>query len=173
MRRKHHAFSLIEIMVALTVFSISIVVISQSFTNGLLCRINSEKKDPFEADLPFLRKQILDITDVAKIKEGGSVKGIVTGNVTWKGVVVKTNIVNLFKLDVTCTWTRNAMDKAAKEYRQTLYVFQPSWGEKDQQKDLFERKKRLFKSPGGVGASVSSGLSNSSTTFTKKEEKGS
>jgi prepilin-type N-terminal cleavage/methylation domain-containing protein len=170
MRQKHHAFSLIEIMVALTVFSISIVVISQSFTNGLLCRINSEKKDPFEADLPFLRKQILDITDVAKIKEGGSVKGIVTGNVAWKGVVTKTNVVNLFKLDIT--WTRNAMEKTAKEYRQTLYVFQPSWGEKDQQKDLFERKKRLFKNPGGVGASVS-GLSDASTTFIKKEEKGS
>ena len=170
MRWKQHAFSLIEIMVALTVFSISIVVISQSFTNGLLCRINSEKTDPFETDLPFFREQILDITDVTKIKEGGSVKGIVTGNVVWKGVVTKTNIVNLFKLDIT--WTRNAMEKATKEYRQTLYVFQPSWGNKDEQKDLFERKKRLFKTPGGVGAGIGS-LSDSPAAFTNKEEKGS
>ena len=45
MVNKHRAFTLMEVIVALSLFAISILVLTQSFLNGLICKTQLSKED--------------------------------------------------------------------------------------------------------------------------------
>lgn len=134
------AFSLIEVLVALTLFAIAVTSFTQS-TFYALTSLNILQSAPArDLDLSFVREQVLQIEKQEKVQEGGTIETLNSGEATWTASVEPTDIIDVYRLTLS-TEFKGTQDIKTYETKQVLYIFRPKWTDTaDRKKSLQEKK---------------------------------
>ena len=137
-------FTLIEVVVALMLFSFAVVVLAASYVN-VLNSIESVRVDQtLEQELAFVRAQLLMEPELEKIEEGGEVPTPTHGMAVWDAVVLPTSIADLFRVDLSIELTGEGEAVPARMVTQTIFVLRPSWSEPTERDELrAESRKRI------------------------------
>ncbi len=124
MSKKQTGFTLIEVIVALALFSVSILVLTQSFLNGLICKTTIVKED----DRPFLYQMIRsELNRLERNQVPSSHTIFCPDNKTsfeWQGKVTFVNLRNLYQVNVCIKGEGETV---------IFYVRRPDWMTSEEQ----------------------------------------
>jgi prepilin-type N-terminal cleavage/methylation domain-containing protein len=141
MKEKHLsgklAFTLLEVLLALALFSISVVVLSASFVN-VLNSIEAVKVDQtLEQEMAFVRAEVLMAPDLDILEEGGEVLTAGLGFARWEAIAEPTEVADLFEVNVKVTFEgRDEVPERVIE--QSLILLRPSWSDPLEREELRE-----------------------------------
>lgn len=120
------AFTLMEVLVALTIFAMAAVVLGSSYVNVLNGYEIVARGVQIGEDFAFARQLVLTETDRKKVEEGGDFETAGGRRAKWSVEIVSTNLPEVFKVDFTC----EIADPARLEPErlvQTFTVLRPTW----------------------------------------------
>ncbi|ADE54656.1 PulJ/GspJ family protein [Coraliomargarita akajimensis] len=137
------AFSLIEVVVALAIFSGACVGLTMTFINIMTAREHGVQNRLYDADLRAVRLQLLMQPDRELAEDGGELEVLSNGTAKWSAIIEPTNVVDLFKLQFEVEFSE-PLDNAPPSYSETLYLLRPTWSESDERSDLLADKKEAL-----------------------------
>lgn len=94
------AFSLVEVLIALSLFAISAVVFTTSITSALQVMIGFEKDIEREEDMRFLRATIPYELSKEDLLKGGKLKVIHGGDVNWTATLTEENLLDFWNIAI-------------------------------------------------------------------------
>ena len=142
MNRRHSrsGFSLIEVVIALALFSIAAVVLSDTFVNTLLMRERGVSNDARNRDIQAVRMQLLLEPNREDAEDGGKYETLSNGSANWEAEIEPTNVIDLFQVNFRIEF-QDPQDEQDPSYQETLYLLRPTWSESDERSDLLQEKK--------------------------------
>lgn len=136
------AFSLIEVVVALAIFTGVVAVLSQAI-NASIVAMDSLKSDTRrEQEFRFAMRQILQVGDRDELENGGELETLESGQLIWEADVEETNIVDLFSVRISIEWAQADVGSDPYRREQDVYLLRPGWAEADESSTLLEDKRR-------------------------------
>ena len=133
-------FSLIEVVVALAIFAMAAVVLSDAFVNALLAREKGVSNDTRNRDIRAVRMQLLLEPDREEAKDGGTYETLSNGSANWRAEIEPTNVIDLFQVQLFIEFRESQNDQETS-YQETLYLLRPTWSESDERSTLLQEKK--------------------------------
>lgn len=142
MRRKSDGsgFSMIEVVIALAVFAMAAVVLTDTFVNALLARERGVSNDARNRDIQAVRMQLLLEPNRDDAEEGDTYETLGNGPAHWESVIELTNVVDLFQVQLSIEF-QDPQDGQEAAYQETLYLLRPTWSESDERSNLLQEKK--------------------------------
>ncbi len=141
--RPRKAFSLIEVLIALAVFSMAATYLMSTFVNALLARERSVRDDLLHNDIRAVRMQILLEPNREDAEDGGEYPTTNHGEATWEAVIEPTDVVDLFKVELNIEFSDPPEDSEPR-HRETLYLLRPTWSESDERAELLADKREAL-----------------------------
>lgn len=144
--RQHRiiGFSLIEVLVALTLFAIAVSAFTQSTFYALSSLQMLQAAPTQDLDLQFVREQVLQIEDKEKAESGGSIETLNSGEATWSATIESADIIDLYTLVLTVEF-KGTDEVNEHKAEQTLYVFRPKWTPAAERKKAIKEKREARK----------------------------
>jgi prepilin-type N-terminal cleavage/methylation domain-containing protein len=141
MSSKHTAlgFSLIEVLVALTLFAIAVSAFTQSTFYALSSLQILQTGPTNDLDLRFVREHVLNIEDKEKIESGGTLQTLHSGEATWSITLEPTDILDLYAMTLSVEFAEGSETKDRK-IEQKLYVLRPKWTDANDRKKALKEK---------------------------------
>ena len=133
-------FSLIEVVVALAIFAMAAVVLSDAFVNALLAREKGVSNDTRNRDIRAVRMQLLLEPDREEAEDGGTYETLSNGSANWRAEIEPTNVIDLFQVQLFIEFRESQNDQETS-YQETLYLLRPTWSESDERSTLLQEKK--------------------------------
>ncbi len=133
-------FSLIEVVVALALFAMAAVVLSDAFVNALLAREKGVSNDTRNRDIRAVRMQLLLEPNREEAEEGGTYETMGNGSANWRAEIEPTNVIDLFQVQLLIDF-QEPQDDQETSYQETLYLLRPTWSESDERSALLQEKK--------------------------------
>ena len=121
-------FTLIEVLIALSIFAMAAVVLGASYVNVLLSYQNAARSTQGDEDVKFARAQLLAIADPKKIEDGGDFDSPGGRRVHWSAQIEPTETADLFLVHFLCEINDPATtdtQKTAQDFR----VLRPTWSD--------------------------------------------
>ena len=147
MRKK--AFTLIEVLVALSIFALAAVGLGAAYSNVLLSRMALKEKGVGEEDFARCRAAMLETANFADIEKGGDVYLPDDRMARWKGKIEPTTVADLFWVTITVEIQATAGGSYGAPREQSQWILRPTWSvESDRTKLLADAKQRLLKTRG-------------------------
>jgi prepilin-type N-terminal cleavage/methylation domain-containing protein len=147
MRKK--AFTLIEVLVALSIFALAAVGLGAAYSNVLLSRMALKEKGVGEEDFARCRAAMLETANFADIEKGGDVYLPDDRMARWKGKIEPTTVADLFWVTITVEIQATAGGPFGEPREQSQWILRPTWSvESDRTKLLADAKQRLLKTRG-------------------------
>jgi general secretion pathway protein I len=129
------AFTLLEVLLALALFSISVVVLSASFVN-VLNSIEAVKVDQtLEQEMAFVRSVVLTAPDLDFLEEGGEISTVGLGFARWEAIAEPTEVADLFKVEIKITF-EGRDDVPERIIEQSLLLLRPAWSDPLEREEL-------------------------------------
>lgn len=144
-RLNRPGFSLIEVVVALAIFAMAAVVLTETFVNSLLAREKGVSNDSRNRDIQAVRMQLLLEPNREDAEEGDTYETLSNGPARWEAEIEPTNVVDLFQVQLRIEFQKPQDDQEAS-YQETLYLLRPTWSESDERSDLLQEKREALKS---------------------------
>ena len=122
------AFTLIEVLIALSIFAMAAVVLGASYVNVLLSYEIAARSTQGDEDVKFARAQLLAIADPKKIEDGGDFDSPGGRRVHWRAQIEPTETADLFLVHFLCEINDPAASdpqKIAQDFR----VLRPTWSD--------------------------------------------
>ena len=94
--RQFTAFTLIEVTVSLAIFSLAVVVLTQAYVNTMISLDTIDNETALEADLKFVRSQIIRNSDRDVIENGGRMETLSSGTANWRVEIEQALVSDLF-----------------------------------------------------------------------------
>ena len=141
MKSNKQGFTILEVLVAVVIFSGAATVLVSSYINILSNFEDSRVKTNFEEELAYVREELQIISDIDDAMDGDEfdMGTGVTG--TWYSEIVMTDIPHLFSVSMFVDMID--ADGVRMELNQLFYLLRPSWSELDEvdraRQDLQER----------------------------------
>ena len=145
------AFSLIEVLVALAIFTMAATVLMSAFVNALTVRERSMRKEQLRNDVEAVRLQLLLEPNREDAEDGGDFQTLNHGEAMWRSVIESTEIVDLFLVEFSVEFSDPPED-GATSYTEMLYLLRPTWSEADERSDLLEDKREALMNSRRFGA---------------------
>ncbi|HTZ19805.1 MAG TPA: prepilin-type N-terminal cleavage/methylation domain-containing protein [Opitutaceae bacterium] len=146
------AFTLVEVLVALSIFALAAVVLGAAYVNVLLSYETAARSTQGDEDVKFARAQLLAIADPKKIEEGGDFDSPGGRRVHWSAQIESTETADLFLVHFLCEINDPATPDTPK-IAQDFRVLRPTWSdpaERDKlRQDARQRIQDLNQSKGG------------------------
>lgn len=144
---KKKGFTLIEVTVALAIFALASVALTQSFLSGMFSLERFEFAKSNEDSVMFVYSQVLEVKERRDLEEGGVIKTIESGEATWSAKVQKTSLLGLYKVDVKVVFDDEKLFKKPKTYNEEFYLYKPEWAEPGERDEIlrFKDKERKAK----------------------------
>jgi type II secretory pathway pseudopilin PulG len=141
MKRAHTqaGFSLVETLVAIMIFILTVGVLAQSLSIALNAIANMEIQEGHEHDFQFVRDQVLTISDTQSLSLGGQVQTPEGGQGTWAAETETTETPDLFQLNLNITLEGGDASNGglpADSANETIYVERPAFSETDDESNL-------------------------------------
>lgn len=135
---KRNAFTLVEVIIALALFAISILLLSQSFVNGLLCKHIFFKEDQWQIIYPTLRNIILNQSNPEILVRGGSFFTPKGTKIDWTAQASPGKVCDLYSIKAKCRY--NGEDNDPLVHEVFYYVYQPKWTKEKERERLLESR---------------------------------
>ena len=90
----NRAFSLIEVTLAMAIFGLAVVVLTQAFVNGLIGLEATEEATSSSGEIRFVRSQVIRIADLDEFEEGGEVELLDEALARWEADVEPTQVID-------------------------------------------------------------------------------
>ena len=142
-QRRAAAFTLIEVLIAVAIFAMAASVLMSAFVNALLSRESAAKYDRLNADIRAVRMQLLLEPTLEDAEDGDDYETIHSGEATWEAQVEATNMVDLFKVQLSIRFSEPPEGLIA-DYTETLYLLRPTWSESDERSELLQDKREAL-----------------------------
>ena len=133
---KKSAFSLVEVLVALALFSMAITVLSASIYSALQSVLSFETAIDREEDLRFLRNLIPYNLDKKALLSGGKASTPHSKDVSWSAQIEPTAVIDCFKVTLTYDFP-----KAPHKTTETYIRFITGWMDPVDRSSEITRKK--------------------------------
>jgi general secretion pathway protein I len=138
--KRHDAFTLIEVMVALAIFAFSAITLAASYLHVLNAYDVAARTTQSDEDLTFARAQLMAEPDRKLVEEGNDFESTKGRRVQWSATIASTSINDLFTVTFVCEITDPAYPDPEK-VTQTFTLLRPTWSEPTERGDLFEKAK--------------------------------
>ena len=140
---QNRGFTLIEALLAATIFTVSAFFLIAAFNNGQMSLLNWEKNTEFEKIFDWAIENI-DIKSLTRdeIEKGGDLTSVEGYRVDWKADLYPTQTLDLFVVEYQVTI--NGGSDVYQEFRETQLCYNSQWYEDDDREKLVEEKKELF-----------------------------
>jgi len=146
---RKRAFTLIEVLVALSIFALAAVGLGSAYSNVLLSRMALKEKGVGEEDFARCRAAMLETANFADIEKGGDVYLPDDRMARWKGKIEPTTVADLFWVTITVEIQATAGGPFGEPREQSQWILRPTWSvESDRTKLLADAKQRLLKTRG-------------------------
>jgi len=152
MTKAKRGFTLVEVILAIIIFTIgagSLMEIVFTINRGLM---QVEIQHTHEADVRFVRRQVMAITDRDILEEGDEIETLNSGTASWVAEIVETEVLDLFKLTITITFNTESTTET-EPHIDELYVLRQgsSWMEPvDRSTLLDDKRERILQERGAV-----------------------
>lgn len=140
----YSGFSLIEVVVALAIFAMAAVVLTDTFVNSLLAREKGVSNDARNRDIRAVRMQLLLEPNREDAEDGDTYKTLGNGTAKWEADIEPTNVIDLFQVQLRIEF-EEPQDEQEKSYQETLYLLRPTWSESDERSELLQEKKEALR----------------------------
>jgi prepilin-type N-terminal cleavage/methylation domain-containing protein len=114
-------FTLIEVAVALAIFAISVIVLSQSFLNTMTGQALLSQPNNWAIDFHTLKRVVISRTTADQLKGGGDFTSINGDKIRWDGSATLLKVKHLYRIEASCRWPDNRRRKCI------FHLFNPSW----------------------------------------------
>ncbi|MGH8335842.1 MAG: type IV pilus modification PilV family protein [Gammaproteobacteria bacterium] len=133
--RHSPGFSLVETLVAMFIFILTVGVLSQSAANAIRAISTMEITEGSDVNFQFMRDVVLTISDTQTLGIGGDVATPTGGSGRWDAETETTDTPDLFKLKLTMRIS-GKNDEKAEDATELLYVLRPQWSQTDERSAL-------------------------------------
>ena len=142
LRTSQPGLTLVEALIALALFALAGGVLMQTCANTLRSIISVTELDNHGQQFRFAIRQIVRIGDRDELESGGELTCFDGGRISWQAEVEETEVVDLFKVTVNVTLTKDDYDRREpEERRETLYLLRLGWAD-PRERDTILREKR-------------------------------
>jgi general secretion pathway protein I len=124
---RRSAFTLIEVLAALVIFSLTAVVLGGAYLNVLNSYEVAQRSNANDAEVYFARSQLLSQADLA-LAQAGSEFDDGDRHVKWTAEIDPANTTDLFTVTFTCTMSGNSAGPA-KSVVETFMLLRPTWSD--------------------------------------------
>lgn len=142
-QRPSRAFTLIEVLIALTIFAMAATYLTSTFVSALTARERSVSDDMLHADIRAVRMQLLLEPNRDDAEDGGEYPTLNHGEASWQATIEPTEIVDLFAVQFDIRFSEPKED-GPDSHQETLYLLRPTWSESDVRSDLLEDKRQAL-----------------------------
>ena len=130
MYRKHQAFTLMEVIVALSLFAISILVLTQSFLNGLICKTQLNKEDFRPLLYQIIRSELKHMPRDQVASDHTVYYPDNKTKTAWSGSIEFTGTWNLFKANIQLK---------GEDEKIVFLIHRPDWMTKQEKAEILSR----------------------------------
>jgi general secretion pathway protein I len=124
--RGRRGFTLVEVLVALSIFALAAVVLGSSYLNVLTSYEVLSRGMQINEDIAFARQQVLRESDRKKLEQGGEFDTAGGRRARWSVDISSTLIPDVFIVAFTCEITDPARPEAEKT-SQNFTLLRPTW----------------------------------------------
>lgn len=143
--KKRSGFTLIEVTVALAIFGLASVVLTQSFLGGMYSLEAFKYDDVEEETLWFVQNQVINLEKRDDIESGGQVETIKKGLAKWEGRLEGTGVLDVHKLVLKVKFVDERFEEKGGEVEEEFYLYRPKWSLSADRDRLLREKKEKFK----------------------------
>lgn len=119
-------FTLIEVLVALTIFALSAIVLVGAYVNVLLSYQIASRTERASEDMAFARSLVLTEPDRTKLEQGGEFDTAGGRRARWSVDIASTTTADLFTVTFTCEIDDPTQTEPLKKV-QTFMLLRPTW----------------------------------------------
>jgi general secretion pathway protein I len=149
-RKKGAGFSMIEVLVALAIFTLMAIVLGATYLNILKAYEVAGRAVNRDEDVRFARAALLAEADLQLVERGADFAGANGRNVSWKAVVEPTSTADLFLVTFQCEITGPDLPKP-ETHEERFRVLRPTWSQPaDRDKLRADAKMRIEKVQQGL-----------------------
>jgi len=155
------AFTLIEVMIALSIFAMAAIVLGASYVNVLMAYEVAARGTQDDEDFRFARQQLLAVAELKKVEEGQEFESTGGRKVRWTAEVNPTAMPDLYDVVFKCEISDSAKKR---ELTETFRLLRPSWAEaadRDKLRDVVRQRINELNAEMGVGTAGSGSSSQS------------
>lgn len=135
-------FTLIEVTVALAIFALAAVALTQSFLGGLFSLENFKFDDSKEDSLMFVYSKVISVKERGAVEKGGSIQTIESGIAKWSASIEKTAVLELYKVIVTVVFEDEKFANLKRPHQEEFYVYRPKWAELGERDEFLRKSKK-------------------------------
>lgn len=122
-------FTLVEVTVALAIFGIAVVVLTQSFLGGMFSLESFKFDNSREEALRFIYNRVIRLEKRGEVEKGGVIETIDVGEVKWEARVEPMEVEKLYRIGVRVFFQNEKNAAKSKEYLEEFYVYRPGWSD--------------------------------------------
>ncbi|PXA04516.1 hypothetical protein DDZ13_04895 [Coraliomargarita sinensis] len=135
------AFTLVEVLIALTIFAMAGTYLMSTFASSLTARERSVSDDLLHEDIRAVRMQLLLEPNLEDAEDGGEYPTLNHGEASWRAKIEPTEIIDLFTVELSIEFSEPPED-GPRGHTEKLYLLRPTWSEGDERSDLLEDKRQ-------------------------------
>ncbi|MFT3829538.1 MAG: prepilin-type N-terminal cleavage/methylation domain-containing protein [Opitutaceae bacterium] len=137
---RRQAFTLLEVLLAVTLFAVAVVVLTSSYLNLIegLAAVRLDRE--FEQEVRWVREQVLVQTDQEELAKGGEMTSPAGAKISWSAQVQPAAMVDLFTIELQVEMAVGKRE--ARRHQERLVVLRPSWSEPTERGKLLEEAKK-------------------------------
>lgn len=133
-------FTIIEVLVALMIFTMAAVVLGSTYVNVLTAYQTAARGYQRNQDVRFARAAVLSEPDREKVEKGGDFQGTNDRRVVWKAAIEPTETADLFTVNFECEITGPEF-KQPEHTKESFRVLRPTWS-KDNERETRRAESR-------------------------------
>lgn len=119
-------FTLLEVLVALTIFAMAAVMLGSSYLNVLNSYEVVSRGVQINEDFAFARQQVLNEPDRKKVEEGGEFETAGARRAKWNVEIESTGVADVFRVAFTCEIADPNRPEPERQV-QTFLLLRPTW----------------------------------------------
>jgi general secretion pathway protein I len=124
--RAARGFSLVEVLMALTIFALAAIVLGSSYANVLNSYAVAARTAASSEDLAYARSLVLTQPDLTKLQDGGEFDTASGRHAKWTAEITPTTTADLFTVVFTCEISAANSGDPEKTV-QTFTLLRPTW----------------------------------------------
>ncbi len=119
-------FTLLEVLVALTIFAMAAVMLGSSYLNVLNSYEVVSRGVQLNEDFAFARQHVLNEPDRKKVEEGGEFETAGSRRARWKAAIESTGVADVFRVTFTCEIADPNRPEPERQ-EQAFLLLRPTW----------------------------------------------
>jgi prepilin-type N-terminal cleavage/methylation domain-containing protein len=132
---RNRAFTLIEVLVALTILAIAAVVLGGAYANTLMAHASVAQRAAGGSAMDFLHEQILNEPEREKVEKGGDLSLPDDRRLHWETKIEEAAVPDLFIVTVTTRMNGGTM-RTEEQSTETFMLLRPTWSDPQRREQL-------------------------------------